>query len=72
MLIRGINEELKMTKKITWKVEKRKLSEITPHKDNPRTFTEKGMKDLEKSFKAIGFAQAKNEEGRTFSEVKNG
>lgn len=49
-----------MTKKntrITWKIEKRKIEDLKPHPKNPRQFTEKGMKDLEKSIKSIGFFQ---------------
>ena len=49
-----------MGAKINWHVEKRKISEITPHKENPRIFTEKGMKDLDKSINKIGMAQPIN------------
>ena len=48
------------TKKINWKLERRKLSELIPHPQNPRHFTEKGMKDLENSINSIGFAQPIN------------
>ena len=44
-------------KRITWKVERRKLSDLKPHPKNPRQFTEKGMKDLENSINSIGFFQ---------------
>lgn len=47
----------KNTKRITWKIEKRKIEDLKPHPKNPRQFTEKGMKDLEKSIKSIGFFQ---------------
>ena len=46
--------------KIIWHAEKRKLSELTPHPENPRRFTDKGMKDLEKSIRNIGMAQPIN------------
>ena len=36
-------------KDIIWHVEKRKVSELKPHPDNARIFTEKGMKDLNRS-----------------------
>ena len=47
-------------KRITWKIEKRKLADLKPHPKNPRQFTEKGMKDLENSIKSIGFMQPIN------------
>ena len=47
-------------KRITWKIEKRKLADIKPHPKNPRQFTEKGMKDLENSINSIGFMQPIN------------
>jgi hypothetical protein len=49
-----------MSKRIIWKIEKRKLSDLKPHPNNPRQFTEKGMKDLENSIKSIGFMQPIN------------
>ena len=49
-----------MSKRITWKIEKRKLVDLKPHPNNPRQFTEKGMKDLENSINSIGFMQAIN------------
>lgn len=49
-----------MSKRIIWKIEKRKLSDLKPHPNNPRQFTEKGMKDLENSINSIGFMQAIN------------
>jgi len=47
-------------KRITWKIEKRKLADLKPHPKNPRQFTEKGMKDLENSINSIGFMQPIN------------
>ena len=47
-------------KRITWRVEKRKLADLKPHPKNPRQFTEKGMKDLENSINSIGFMQPIN------------
>lgn len=47
-------------KRITWKIEKRKISDLKPHPKNPRQFTDKGMDDLEKSIDSIGFAQPVN------------
>ena len=47
-------------KRITWKIEKRKLADLKPHPKNPRQFTEKGMKDLENSINSIGFIQPIN------------
>ncbi len=47
-------------KRITWKIEKRKLADLKPHPKNPREFTEKGMKDLENSINSIGFMQPIN------------
>lgn len=48
------------TKRITWTVEKRKLADLKEHENNPRQFTEKGMKDLENSINSIGFMQPIN------------
>ena len=47
-------------KRITWKIEKRKLVDLKPHPKNPRQFTDKGMKDLENSINSIGFMQPIN------------
>lgn len=47
-------------KRITWKIEKRKLADLKPHPKNPRQFTKKGMKDLENSINSIGFMQPIN------------
>jgi len=47
-------------KRISWKIEKRKLADLKPHPKNPRQFTEKGMKDLENSINSIGFMQPIN------------
>jgi ParB-like chromosome segregation protein Spo0J len=44
-----------MSKRITWKIEKRKVEDLKPHSKNPREFTEKGMKDLENSINSVGF-----------------
>ena len=49
-----------MAEKIIWHAEKRKLSELKPHPENPRIFTDKGMKDLAKSIRNIGMAQPIN------------
>lgn len=49
-----------MAKRIIWKIEKRKLTDLKPHPKNPRQFTEKGMKDLENSINSIGFMQPIN------------
>jgi ParB-like chromosome segregation protein Spo0J len=49
-----------MSKRIIWKIEKRKLKDLKPHPNNPRQFTEKGMKDLENSINSIGFMQPIN------------
>lgn len=46
--------------KIKWKLEKRKLKDLFGYHKNPRKFTEKGLKDLEKSIKTIGMAQPIN------------
>jgi hypothetical protein len=40
--------------KITWHLEKRKLSELIEWECNPRNLTEKGIKDLTKSIKKFG------------------
>lgn len=50
----------KNTKRITWKIEKRKIEDLKPHPKNPRQFTQKGMKDLENSINSIGFMQPIN------------
>lgn len=44
-----------MTEKITWHVESRKVAELKPHPENPRIFTEKGMRDLKRSFLFLVF-----------------
>jgi len=49
-----------VNKRITWKIETRKLVDLKPHPKNPREFTEKGMKDLENSINSIGFMQPIN------------
>lgn len=45
---------------IKWKYERRNIDELKPHPENPRIFTEKGMKDLGKSIDKIGMAQPIN------------
>lgn len=45
---------------IKWTLEKRSIDELKPHPENPRVFTEKGMKDLGKSIDKIGMAQPIN------------
>jgi len=47
-------------KRVSWKIEKRKLADLKPHPKNPRQFTDKGMKDLENSINSIGFMQPIN------------
>lgn len=49
-----------MTDKIIWHVESRKVAELKPHPENPRIFTEKGMRDLKRSISSIGMAQPVN------------
>ncbi len=46
--------------RIIWNRETKKLKNLIPHKNNPRNFTEKGMKDLENSINSIGFMQPIN------------
>lgn len=41
---------------ITWKIEKRKLSDLVGYDKNPRKFTEKGLQDLKKSLERLGDA----------------
>ena len=45
---------------IKWNFEKRNIEDLKPHPENPRVFTEKGMKDLGKSIDKIGMAQPIN------------
>lgn len=49
-----------MSKRIKWHIEKRKIEELKPHEKNPRSFTKKGMQDLESSINSIGFMQPVN------------
>lgn len=42
---------------IEWKVETRKLSELTAYDKNPRRFTDKGMRDLAASVERFGLAE---------------
>lgn len=44
-------------KEIKWTTEKRKISELIPTENNPRTLTEKKKKDLEKSIKKFDLAE---------------
>lgn len=46
--------------KITWRAEKKDVSSLKPHPKNPRSFTKKGLEDLDKSIEAIGMAQPIN------------
>ena len=41
---------------INWTIEKRNISELKGYDKNPRRFTDKGLKDLEKSLKKCGDA----------------
>lgn len=45
---------------IEWSLEKRDINSLKPYDNNPRNFTEKGLKDLGKSLDNIGMAQALN------------
>ena len=45
---------------IEWSLEKRDIASLKPYANNPRNFTEKGLKDLGKSLDNIGMAQALN------------
>ena len=40
---------MKTTKKLTWHTEKRKVNELIPFEQNPRTMTDKQLEDLKKS-----------------------
>jgi hypothetical protein len=40
-----------------WKNEKRKVSDLRDHSQNPRQFTEKGMADLRKSIEQCGYVE---------------
>lgn len=42
---------------ITWKLEKRKVSELKEYEANPRVMTEKGIKDLTESIEKFGMAE---------------
>ncbi|MFZ2152274.1 MAG: DNA modification methylase [Minisyncoccia bacterium] len=44
-------------KKITWQTEKRKISELTPFKENPRFMTEQQAKDLKESIEKFGLVE---------------
>lgn len=41
---------------IKWNIEKRKIDDLKPFENNPRNFTEKGLKDLKKSIESNGDA----------------
>lgn len=43
-----------MRKKISWKIEKRKLDQLNPYEHNPRKLTDKGMADLKRSIDKFG------------------
>lgn len=45
------------TKRIIWKPETRKLTDLKPYKKNPRIIDEFGLKQLEQSFDEIGMMQ---------------
>jgi len=44
-------------KKITWSLEKRKVSELQEYKNNPTVFIEKGLDDLRNSIKSVGIVE---------------
>lgn len=46
-----------MRKKISWKIEKRKLDQLNPYEHNPRKLTDKGMADLKRSIDKFGLAE---------------
>lgn len=46
-----------MKKRITWKPELRKLSDLKPFAKNPRIITEQGLKELGDSFDEVGQCQ---------------
>jgi len=46
-----------MSKRITWHVETRKVSDLKPYDKNPRIITELGLNELQSSFDDIGYAQ---------------
>jgi len=43
--------------KLIWHTEKRKVSDLLPHAENPRTISDKQMKDLVKSFKKFNLVE---------------
>jgi site-specific DNA-methyltransferase (adenine-specific) len=49
-----------MEKRIQWKPELKKLSNLRPYDKNPRIITESGLDQLGESFDEIGFAQPIN------------
>jgi DNA modification methylase len=46
-----------MTKKLFWKTEKRRVSELLPFKQNPRVLVDKQREDLIKSIKTFGLVE---------------
>lgn len=46
--------------KIEWRLQKMKIDDLMAHPQNPRSFTDKGMKDLETSIGRFGLAQPIN------------
>ncbi len=49
-----------MSEQIEWVMERREIEELTPHPQNPRYFTDKGMSDLKASIGRFGLAQPIN------------
>jgi site-specific DNA-methyltransferase (adenine-specific) len=49
-----------MKKRIQWRLETRKLSELKPYDKNPRIITDESLEELRKSFDEIGEAQPIN------------
>lgn len=49
-----------MQKRIQWKIEKRKVSDLKPYDKNPRIITDQGLDQLKASIDDIGFAQPVN------------
>jgi len=47
-------------KRIQWRLEQRRVSELVPYSKNPRIIDGNGLKDLENSFDEIGMAQPIN------------
>ena len=49
-----------MEKRIQWKIEKRKVSDLKPYEKNPRIITDHGLDQLKASIDDIGYAQPVN------------